>query len=217
MNPIFNDPFVLAAVLGALALLPLAVVSMTCFLKVAVVMMLLRNALSVQQVPPSIALYAIALALSGYVMAPTLQTMTDRFTRMQEAPRTPSAALAVLAETAEPLRVFMKRHTSEKELAWFEATAKTALNGERVAAPARDSYSILVPAFMISELQRAFEIGFLLYVPFVVVELVVASILMALGMQSVSSQVITTPLKILLFIMLDGWSRLLHALALSYT
>ncbi|QNM97645.1 type III secretion system export apparatus subunit SctR [Chitinimonas koreensis] len=209
------DPFSLALVLALLAVLPLLLMVTTCFLKVAVVLMLVRNAMGVQQAPPSMAIYAMAMVLTLFVMSPTLQQMGDRF-RGEEAGAVAGSVLDRVERAATPLRGFMLKHTKPEQSEQFLATARKLWGAEAGAKATREDLLILIPAFVVSELQTGFEIGFLLYIPFVVIDLVVSNILLALGMQMVSPSTVSLPLKILLFVMVDGWGKLLHGLALSY-
>lgn len=207
-----------AILLGLLSLVPLIVVTTTSFLKFALVLMVLRNAIGVQQVPPTLAIYGISLALSVFVMAPTVQEIGKRVTsvdvRMSEARTTP--LLAKAKEAFEPMRAFMLKHSRPEQRELFLSSAKKLWPPE-VAKEAKSSDTlVLIPAFVVSELQTGFEIGFLIYIPFVVIDLLVSNLLMALGMQQVSPQTITIPLKLLLFTLVDGWGKLLNALALSY-
>ncbi|HYD63137.1 MAG TPA: type III secretion system export apparatus subunit SctR [Noviherbaspirillum sp.] len=207
-----------AILLGLLSLVPLIVVTTTSFLKFSLVLMVLRNAIGVQQVPPTLAIYGIALALSVFVMAPTVQEIGKRVTsvdvRMSDARTTP--LLAKAKDAFEPMRAFMLKHSRPEQRELFLSSAKKLWPPE-VAKEAKSSDTlVLIPAFVVSELQTGFEIGFLIYIPFVVIDLLVSNLLMALGMQQVSPQTITIPLKLLLFTLVDGWGKLLNALALSY-
>ena len=207
------------ALIVLLGLLPFLMIAVTSFIKFAVVISLLRNALGIQQIPPNIVIYSIALVMSAYVMLPT---------GMQSG-KVVQAALAqgkpVLQEMnaiAEPFVEFVQRYAARDEVAFFRDSAQR-MWGEEVAREVLDPESkpltrlvVLMPAFMVSELSRAFQIGFLLYLPFIVIDLIVANILLALGMSSLSPVTVSLPLKLLLFIALDGWKRLLEALVLSY-
>jgi|LauGreDrversion4_2_1035121.scaffolds.fasta_scaffold744674_1 type III secretion protein R len=207
------------ALIVLLGLLPFLMIAVTSFIKFAVVISLLRNALGIQQIPPNIVIYSIALVMSAYVMLPT---------GMQSG-KVVQAALAqgkpVLQEMnaiAEPFVDFVQRYAARDEVAFFRDSAKR-MWGEDIARDVLDTEAnpltrlvVLMPAFMVSELSRAFQIGFLLYLPFIVIDLIVANILLALGMSSLSPVTVSLPLKLLLFIALDGWKRLLEALVLSY-
>ena len=210
------DPITLALVLALMALLPTVVVVTTSFLKIAVVMSLLRNALGVQQVPPNLALYGMALILSAYIMAPVGAHMADRLTAQPETLRSVPALVSGVREGAEPLREFMLRNSKVEQRDFFLRTAQRLWGPELSSNMTDRDFMVLMPAFMVSELTAAFQIGFLLYLPFVVIDLIVSNILLAMGMMMVSPVTISLPLKLFLFVMLDGWSRLIQSLILSY-
>lgn len=213
-----NSPNLLGIIvaIGLVGILPLAVVTMTGFLKISVVLFLIRNALGVQQMPPNLVLYGIALVLTVYVSTPLL---TDISSRMQEAQLNlqTTEGMARAGEIArEPLKQHLLRFTHEDERRFFMDSTEKLWPPEARQTLRDDDLSILVPAFVASELTRAFEIGFLLYLPFLIVDIVVANILMTLGMIMVSPVLISIPLKLFLFVAVDGWSRLMHGLILSY-
>lgn len=225
------DPISLAIVLALMTLVPIVIVVSTSFLKIAVVMSLVRNALGVQQIPPNIALYGMALILTAYVMAPVGMRIQDSV--MASGGMTNSVAkgrgasvnmgLSVdalahgLKAGAEPMRTFLERNSRYEHRDFFVRTAKR-LWGEREAADVKpNDFIVLVPAFVMSELTAAFQVGFLLYLPFVVIDLIVSNILLAMGMMMVSPVTISLPLKLFLFVMVDGWTRLIEGLVLSYT
>lgn len=221
------DPISLAIALALLALLPLAAVMTTSFLKLAVVFALVRNALGVQQVPPNMALYGLAVILSVYVMGPVVMQVGQEL-RAVSAPVSQSAAaeprndpvgsmLTAVARGIEPLRGFMLKNSRPEQRDFFVRTARH-LWGEAQARELRqDDMIVLIPAFLVSELTAAFQIGFLLYLPFVIIDLVVSNILLAMGMMMVSPVTISLPLKLFLFVMVDGWSRLIKGLIGTYT
>jgi type III secretion protein R len=207
-----------AILLGMLSLIPLVVVTTTSFLKISMVLLILRNAIGVQQVPPTIAIYGVALAMSAFVMAPTVQEIGKRAlevdARMRDSRSTP--ILAQAQHAFEPLRDFMLRFSNPDQRELFLASAKKLWPADIAKTATSSDTLILIPAFVVSELQTGYEIGFLMYIPFVVIDLLVSNLLMALGMQQVSPQTITIPLKLLMFTLAAGWGKLLNALALSY-
>lgn len=213
-----NSPNLLSLIVavGFIGLLPLAVVTMTSFLKISVVLFLLRNALGVQQMPPNMVLYGIALVLTIYVTTPLISEISGRLEQEQVQLRTTEDLARAAQLLEQPLKQHLLRFTQPEERTFFlEGTNK--LWPEQARRNVRDSdFSILVPAFVASELTRAFEIGFLLYLPFLIIDMVVANILMTLGMIMVSPVLISVPLKLFLFVAIDGWSRLMHGLILSY-
>jgi len=172
----------------------------------------------VQQVPPTLAIYGISLAMSVFIMAPTVQEIgkhaLDMDPRQVSSRTTP--LLVKAQECFEPLRKFMLKVSRPEQRELFLASAKK-LWPKEASRDARSSDAlILIPAFVVSELQTGYEIGFLIYIPFVVIDLLISNLLMALGMQQVSPQTITIPLKLLLFTLVAGWGKLLNALAMSY-
>ena len=209
------------------ALVPLAVVMTTSFLKISVVLVLVRNAMGIQQAPPNMALYGLAVILSAYVMAPVgYQISAELRAAAAEsgAAGTPGVQagsslenfLGVAERTAEPMRGFMLKNSRAERRDFFVRTARQLWGPEQAAALRETDLIVLVPAFLLSELTVAFQVGFLLYLPFVIIDLIVSNILMAMGMMMVSPVTISMPLKLFLFVMVDGWSRLIQGLVLSY-
>ncbi|OWQ49331.1 EscR/YscR/HrcR family type III secretion system export apparatus protein [Roseateles noduli] len=230
MNAGGFDPLSLAFLLAGLTLLPLLLVCTTSYLKISVVLMIVRNALGVQQVPPTMALNGMALAATLFVMAPVLNEVVSRLpmdlpglsgpSSPAQAPtphRSKSASLgmAELAHAFEPMRGFMLANTLPEKRQKFVDLARQQWGG-RLAAPQDSDYVVLIPCFVVSELELALKAGFVLYVPFVVIDLLLSNLLLALGMQMVSPMVVSLPLKILLFVLLDGWTRLFDGLVRSY-
>lgn len=210
------DPIALAVLLAALALIPLLLIVTSAFLKISVVMMLVRNALGVQQVPPNIAVYGLSLVLSMYVMAPVFNQMSQT---VQSEPGVLSDVEALMKagmRSAEPMRDFLYKHSQRDQRVFFMDSVKRLWPPEQATTVGERDFLILMPAFVVTELTKAFETGFLLYLPFVVIDLVVSNILLALGMMMVSPMTISLPLKLFLFVMADGWTRLIQGLVLSY-
>ncbi|MTV41987.1 type III secretion system export apparatus subunit SctR [Duganella radicis] len=202
--------------LALLSFIPMIVVTTTSFLKISLVLMVLRNAVGVQQVPPTLAIYGISLALSVFVMAPTVQEVGKRVMSVDTAAARSTPLLQHLGGAFEPMRDFMLKTSRPEHRELFLNSAKKLWPKEMAAEATSSDALILIPAHVVSELQAGYEIGFLIYIPFVVIDLLVSNLLMALGMQQVSPQTITIPLKLLLFTLVDGWAKLLNALAMSY-
>ncbi|WP_343627277.1 type III secretion system export apparatus subunit SctR [Roseateles sp.] len=198
-----------------LALAPFVAVMVTSFTKLVVVFGLLRNALALQQTPPNIVLNGLALVLSVYVMYPVGVQMQQR---LGDSPvgNTASAMLSAADKAKEPLREFLVKHTRPLERAFFLKTARKALDPASAEALTDRDFIVVVPAFTVSELSVAFEIGFLIFLPFLVIDLVIANILMAMGMQMLSPTTVSLPFKLLLFVLIDGWVKLVHGLVLTY-
>ncbi|VTU27184.1 Flagellar biosynthetic protein FliP precursor [Variovorax sp. PBS-H4] len=210
------DPIVLAFTLGLVALVPLIVVTTTSFLKISIVLSLVRNALGVQQAPPNIALYSLALMLTVFIMTPVGYDMAEAFESQPTPTANLPALLAAAKAGAEPMRKFLFANSKLEQRDFFLNQAKRMWPPKVADAARQDDLVILVPAFVVSELTAAFEIGFLLFLPFIVIDLVISNILMAMGMMMVSPVTISLPLKLFLFVMVDGWSRLLHGLVMTY-
>jgi type III secretion protein R len=210
------DPVALAFALGLFALVPLFFVMTTSFLKIAIVLSLVRNALGVQQAPPNMAIYALALLLTAYVMAPVGSDIADIVSDGPEVTASVKTMLNLGRRGVEPLRVFLVRNSKSGQRQFFLNTAKKLWPPKLSDEATERDILIVIPAFMVSELTAAFEIGFLLFLPFVVIDLVISNILMAMGMMMVSPVTISLPLKLFLFVMIDGWSRLIHGLIQTY-
>jgi type III secretion protein R len=210
------DPIVLAILLGLLSLVPLIVITTTSFLKLAVVLSLVRNALGTQQTPPNIVLYALALMLTAFIMAPVGQEVAEAFESRPGATMDVASLWAGVKRGAEPMRKFLLANSKPEQREFFATQARRLWPPRMAEAVRHDDLVILVPAFVVTELTAAFEIGFLLFLPFIVIDLVVSNILMAMGMMMVSPVTISLPLKLFLFVMVDGWSRLMHGLVLTY-
>jgi type III secretion protein R len=183
------------------------------------VLSLLRNAFGLQQVPPNVVVNGLAIILSIYVMYPVGLEMQELMAQNQEEqPRAMDMrGMIRTADTAkEPLRQFLIRHTSDSERAFFLKTAQRLLPPERRDQVTNQDLIVVVPAFTVSELSEAFQIGFLIYLPFLIIDLVVSNILLAMGMMMLSPTTVSLPFKLLLFVLLDGWSKLIHGLVLTY-
>jgi type III secretion protein R len=209
-------PLELLILLGAMALAPLALVTLTCFLKVVVVLSVLRSALGVPQVPPNAAVTGIALLVTLLVMQPVAAASWARW-QQSPAPRGPEETLAAGARAAEPLRAFLARFAAPADRRAFALLAARA----RGAPPPRadgedDGFGVLAPAFVVSELRRAFTVGFLIFLPFLVVDLAVASVLLSLGLTQVSPSAVAVPFKLLLVVAVDGFGIITRGLASGY-
>ncbi len=213
-----------------IALAPFFAVMVTSFTKIVVVLTLLRNALGLQQVPPNVVLNGLALILTVYVMYPTLQDMQAAAAgdAAISAPMpgddidTPNPLegdgnlFATADKSKEPLRAFLIKHSDPGERVFFLRTQQRISGPERASEIKDTDFIVVIPAFVVKELKIAFQIGFLIFLPFLIIDLVISNILMAMGMMMLSPVTISLPFKILLFIMVDGWVKLSHGLVLSY-
>jgi type III secretion protein R len=203
-----------------LALAPFVAVMVTSFTKMVVTLSLLRNALGLQQVPPNIVLNGLALILTLYVMYPVGQQMAAANQNVTPAAAVSSdtQALFTYADKAkEPLRAFLMKHSTPRERAFFLKTAQRINGPDKARALSQRDFIVVVPAFTVSELAAAFQIGFLIFLPFLIIDLVVSNILLAMGMMMLSPTTVSLPFKLLLFVLIDGWVKLAHGLVLSYT
>ena len=216
MNIGHLDPRLLALFLGSLSLLPLLMIVCTCFLKISMVLLITRNAIGVQQVPPNMAVYGIALAATLFVMAPVFGEMGERLKDDNLDLSTMETLQDGAKHVLEPLQKFMSRNTDPDILTHLMDNSARMWPAEMASKVKRDDFLLIVPAFVLSELQAGFKIGFLVYIPLIVIDLIVSNILLALGMQMVSPMTLALPLKILLFVLASGWTRLLDGLFYSY-
>ncbi|PPU72448.1 MULTISPECIES: type III secretion system export apparatus subunit SctR [Xanthomonas] len=205
----------LLVVVIMLGLLPFAAMVVTSYTKIVVVLGLLRNAIGVQQVPPNMVLNGVALLVSCFVMAP-VGMEAFKTAQTYGAGADNSRVVVLLDACRKPFREFLLQHTREREKAFFVHAAQQIWPKDKADALKSDDLLVLAPAFTLSELTEAFRIGFLLYLVFIVIDLVVANALMAMGLSQVTPTNVAIPFKLLLFVALDGWSMLIHGLVLSY-
>jgi len=198
------------------ALAPFVGVMVTSFTKIIVVLSLLRNALGLQQVPPNVVLNGMALVLTVYVMLPVGLEMAERARAVDDPMGSTQGLMSVADAAKEPLRDFLLKHSTPEQQEFFLRTAQKNLPSERAAELTARDFVVLVPAFTVSELSAAFQIGFLIFLPFLVIDLIIANILMAMGMMMLSPTTIALPFKLLLFVLVDGWVKLSHGLVISY-
>ena len=233
-----TDPFTLILVLVGLSLLPLVAMVATSYLKIVVVISLIRNALGIQSIPPNMVVNALAVILTFYIMAPVASESWGIIAETQKARNATVAPAAAgqgqagavtaapaqldlstldIEKAAEPFRVFLSQHTAPRERAFFINTAEMlwGKDGEPAVVDP-ESFAILLPAFCVSELTKAFQIGFLVYLPFIAIDIIVSNILLAMGMMMVSPVTISLPFKLLLFVMVNGWTLLIQGLVKGY-
>ncbi len=216
MNNLHPDLISVLIVSFGLGLTTFAVVTATSFIKISVVMFLLRNALGIQQTPPNVVLYSVALVLTVFISAPVAQEVQRLFQQNNAQLVSFQDWMKAAERSSEPVRQFLAKFTNPTEREFFLAATKKIWPNDMQEGLASTDLAILLPSFMLSELKRAFEIGFLIYLPFIAVDLVISVILMALGMSMVPPITISVPFKLFLFVTIDGWSRLFHGLVLSY-
>lgn len=218
MQPLIADPVSLLLVLMAMGIVPFAAMVITSYSKIVIVLTLLRNALGVQQVPPSTVINGVAIILSCYIMAPIAMEAGDRIRNIEPRPEYTASQQMLNATGAayEPFRRFLQKHADEREKAFFVKSALAIWPKERAEKLSKDDLLVLAPAFLLTELTAAFKIGFLIYLAFTVVDLVIANVLLSMGLSQVTPTNVAIPFKLLLFVALDGWARLVHGLVLTY-
>ena len=211
------NPLYLMVGLSLLGLAPFFLMMVTSYVKIVVVTSLVRNALGVQQVPPAMVMNGLAIILSVFIMAPVAMDTAD-IVKNITVPAQPGFAdiLNVAEQASPPLRRFLSVNSDEKVTNMFMGTAQRIWPKERHDMISRDNLLIMIPAFTISELTKAFQIGFVLYLAFVAIDLIISNILLAMGMMMVSPTTISLPFKLLLFVTLDGWLKISQGLMLSY-
>jgi type III secretion protein R len=210
------DPIAIASFLFLVGLAPFAVTMLTSFVKIAVVLFLVRTALGIQQTPPNIVLYGVALTLTAFIMAPVGAEAAARIAQSGLDINNISVWPRAFELALEPIRGFLIRFVQQEERQFFMDSVSVVWPENSLLTVGDDDIIILLPAFLVGELGRAFEIGFMLFLPMVVIDLIVANILMAMGMMMVSPMMISLPFKLLLFVAADGWTLLLHGLVTSY-
>ena len=200
----------IVALLTVLSLAPSILVMMTSFMRIVIVLSFLRSALGAPQAPPNQVVISLALFLTAFIMAPAFErSYQDGIKPLLDEEITETQAME---RAAEPFHEFMMKHVREKDLHLFVTMA----NIPEIATPEETPYRVLIPAFMISELKRAFEIGFLLFIPFLIIDMLVASILMAMGMMMLPPVQISLPFKLIFFVLVDGWYLVCGSLVKSF-
>jgi len=209
-SPQFSNSVQLILSLALISLIPFLLISITAFLRIIIVFALVRTAIGTAQVPPNSILIGLALFMTVFIMSPVWQEVNK--TALVPYNQGKISQMKAFEVRMEPLRKFMFKQTRERDLALF-------VQFSRIPSPSKiqdiPTY-VLIPSFMISELKTAFQIGFLLFVPFVIIDLVVANILLSLGMFMLSPVMVSLPFKILLFVLADGWSLITRGLMMSF-
>ncbi|HEY5240857.1 MAG TPA: type III secretion system export apparatus subunit SctR [Polyangiaceae bacterium] len=218
-DDLLSRPIVLVVALAIVSLLPFAFMTVTAFVKIATVLQIVRSAIGAQSVPSNSVIMALAAALTLIAMAPVGDRIVARATPLFAGKETPDTIVMVekgIDAVREPMRDFLKNNASETEKARFLDVARTSRTPEERASVGADDLTVLVPAFVVTELTEAFAIGFLVFLPFLVIDLVVSNVLLALGMQMMSPTQVSLPFKLLLFVAIDGWGLLARSLVSGY-
>ncbi|EJT2095375.1 type III secretion system export apparatus subunit SctR [Salmonella enterica] len=216
VNDFIHQPYALIILLVCLSILPFIVVSCTSFLKIAVVFSLLRNALGIQQILPNMAIYGLALILTFFIMAPVGMSINDNIQKEPFSISDSSLYENIDRAVIKPYLSFLKKNTKAKQIRYFSQIGNKIWPKKYQQRLNENSLFVMLPAFGITQLDEAFKIGLLLYLPFVAIDLIVSNILLALGMMMVSPTTISLPFKIMLFIIAGGWQYLIEKLVLSF-
>ena len=209
-NEGFSESIALLVAMSLITLIPFLLVTTTSFLRVVIVFSMLRMALATQQSPPNTALIGLAIFMSVFIMTPTFNLVMENAVAPYQAGQITQKEAMELG--IKPLRDFMIRYTSENDLALFLEFSKVQYTSSYEEVP----IFVIIPAFILSELKTAFQIGFLMFIPFLVVDLIISNILLSLGMFMLSPAMISLPFKILLFVLTDGWNLITRGLLLSF-
>jgi len=210
-GPALSSTLQLVLLLTVLTLAPTILVTTTCFTRIIVVLHFLRQGIGTTQTPSNQVLISLALAMSFFVMAPTGREIYQQV--IQPLERNELTLDQAMDRTAAPLKVFMLKYTRKKDLALFFSMAKRPAPQTKADV----TLDVLLPAFMISELKTAFEIGFMIFLPFLIIDMVVASVLLSMGMMMLPPVVISMPFKVLLFVLVDGWNLIVGSLVKGFT
>ncbi len=206
----FSSSINLLIIMSLITLVPFFLISSTCFLRIVIVLSMLRQALATQQAPPNSVLVGLAIFMTIFVMTPTLnRVMEEAITPYQEGTLT---QLDAMEAGLKPFREFMIKFTNDADLALFLEFSKIQYTDNFEEVPV----FVIIPAFILSELKRAFQIGFLLFIPFLVVDLIISNILLSLGMFMLSPAMVSLPFKILLFVLTNGWNLIVQGLLISF-
>jgi type III secretion protein R len=216
---LLGQPVLWIVGLGLAAVMPFAFMALTSFVKISTVLQIVRGAIGAQNVPSNTVIMALAAALTCVAMSPVASRITERAAPLLQEPQkleTSELVVAALSAVREPMRDFLRANASQREKTRFFELAKQGRAPADRATVGRDDLVVVIPAFVVSELIAAFALGFALYLPFLIIDLVVGNVLLALGMQMMSPTQVSLPFKLLLFVAIDGWGLLAQALVSGY-
>ena len=214
--PTIPDGIPLLAIIAFSTLLPFVIAAGTCYLKISIVLIMVRNAMGVQQVPSTMVLNGIALLLSIFVMMPVLQDVNNHMRQEQVDFSNAESIDSFVENGLGGYKTYLKKYSDPQLVTFFESIQQGRSEEEVTADEGEATLFSLLPAYALSEIKSAFEIGFYIYLPFVVVDLVISSILLALGMMMMSPVTISIPVKLILFVAIDGWSLISKGLVMHY-
>lgn len=217
MNSLSTTPFSLAVSLALIGLLPFAFLVLTSFVKISTVLQIAKSALGAQGIPSSMVVMALSAALTLLVMAPVGEKMVDALGPSWNADDLSAQAIGdAMQHAREPLRDFLQKNASQRELERFYQLARDLRPDDHKDAVTQSDFSVVIPAFLISELVAAFVLGFAIFLPFLVIDLVTGNVLLGLGLTTLSTTQVSLPFKLLLFVAADGWGLLAQALIRDY-
>lgn len=212
------DPVWLILLSIGVGLMPIFLMMATSYVKIVVVLMIVRNALGVQQIPPQMVMNGLAMILTLFIMAPvgsdTMDLIGKEVARVESIQ--PQQIFQIAERVSPPLKTFLTKNTDERVSNMFVQTAQRIWPEKMRGSISKENWAVLVPSFTITELTKAFQIGFVLYLAFIAIDLIISNILLAMGMMMVSPTTISLPFKLLLFVTLDGWLKITQGLLLSY-
>jgi type III secretion protein R len=213
---IASSPLPMMGLLALMALIPFAIVMLTSFSKIVVVLSIARSALGTQQAPPTMVLTGLAAVLSAHIMVPVVEKMYEVGKDAYSETSSTKELLAVAQTVLQPMRDFLIKHGSAEERARFADMARELRPEADAKLVSEEDLTVIIAAFVLTELKEAFIIGFLIFLPFLVLDMLVANVLLALGMQTLSPSQVSLPFKVLLFVAVDGWALLARGLILGY-
>ncbi len=211
-----SSPLPMMGLLALMALIPFAIVMLTSFSKIVVVLSIARSALGTQQAPPTMVLTGLAAVLSAHIMAPVMERMYAAGKDAYSESATTKELISSASTVALPMREFLIKHGNPDERVRFADMARELRPESDAQSVSEEDLTVIIPAFVLTELKEAFIIGFLIFLPFLVLDMLVANVLLALGMQTLSPSQVSMPFKILLFVAVDGWALLSRGLILGY-
>ncbi len=210
MLPNLEPSLQIVVLLVMMSMLPLMIVTMTPFLRIMIVLSLLRTSMGTQQIPPNMVLIGMAIIVTGYVLGPTLGEINEK--ALIPLSNQHITVPVAIGEAYKPLRRYMLKQTEMKDLAFFYRLS----NSPNPKSPEDVGFRELISAYLLSELRTAFQIGFLIFIPFLVIDLIIANILLALGMIMLSPTIVSLPFKLLIFVAIDGWALIIKGLVQSF-
>lgn len=216
MNVNLSNPLEIILLLITTSMVPFLAATMTSFAKIVIIFGIIRNALGMQQTPPNIVLTSLSIIITCYIMAPVASETMELAQKHDLSSITFETAGERLGAISAPINAFLVKNSSESSRRFFLTKARQLWPKRFSENAGEKDFVIALPAFVLTEITQAFKIGFIIYLPFVVVDLIVSNVLMALGIVMISPTTISLPFKLMLFVLLDGWTRLIDGLILTY-